>query len=89
MNESILNGLLNLFAVFASIVKIEKTQARQAILSYLSSHFGVRSHKEHIELYNELRSMYDDSLYAINKEHVVYNICKQSGEKGTAKQYSR
>jgi ABC-type multidrug transport system ATPase subunit len=77
MNESILNGLLNLFAVFASIVKIEKEQAVQAILSYLSSHFGVRSHKEHVELYNELRSMYDDSLYAINKEHVVYNICKQ------------
>jgi ABC-type multidrug transport system ATPase subunit len=77
MNESILNGLLNLFAVFASIVKIEKEQAVQAIHSYLSSHFGVRSHKEYIALYNELRSMYDDSLYAINKENVVYNICKQ------------
>ncbi|MDR1919094.1 MAG: ATP-binding cassette domain-containing protein [Tannerellaceae bacterium] len=77
MNESILNGLLNLFAVFASIVKIEKGQAVQAVHSYLSSHFGVRSHKEYIALYNELRSMYDDSLYAINKENVVYNICKQ------------
>ncbi|MDR1937400.1 MAG: ABC transporter ATP-binding protein, partial [Tannerellaceae bacterium] len=77
MNESILNGLLSLFAVFASIVKIEKEQAIQAVHSYLSSHFGVRSHKEYIELYNELRSMYDDSLYAINKENVVYNVCKQ------------
>ncbi|MDR1344732.1 MAG: ATP-binding cassette domain-containing protein [Tannerellaceae bacterium] len=77
MNESVLNGLLNLFAVFASIVKIEKEQAVEAVHSYLSSHFGVRSHKEYIELYNELRSMYDDSLYAINKENVVYNICKQ------------
>jgi ABC-type multidrug transport system ATPase subunit len=86
MNESVLNGLLNLFAVFASIVKIEKAQAVQAVLSYLSSHFGVRSHKEHIELYNELRSMYDDSLYAINKEHVVYNICKQMKVKLTAEE---
>jgi ABC-type multidrug transport system ATPase subunit len=84
MNESILNGLLNLFAVFASIVKIEKGQAVQAIHSYLSSHFGVRSHQEHIRLYHELRSMYDDSLYAINKENVVHNICKQMCIKLTA-----
>lgn len=77
MNESILNGLLNLFAVFASIVKIEKDEATEAVHSYLSTHFGVRSHKEHIELYHELRSLYDDSLYAINKENVVHNICKQ------------
>ncbi|MDR2119111.1 MAG: ATP-binding cassette domain-containing protein [Tannerellaceae bacterium] len=86
MNESILNGLLNLFAVFASIVKIEKEQAVQAVHSYLSSHFGVRSHKEHIELYHELRSMYDDSLYAINKENVVHNICKQMKVKLTAEE---
>ncbi|MDR1556574.1 MAG: ATP-binding cassette domain-containing protein [Tannerellaceae bacterium] len=86
MNESVLNGLLNLFAVFASIVKIEKEQAVQAVHSYLSSHFGVRSHEEHIELYNELRSMYDDSLYAINKENVVHNICKQMKVKLTVEE---
>jgi ABC-type multidrug transport system ATPase subunit len=86
MNESILNGLLNLFAVFASIVKIEKEQATQAVRSYLSSHFGVRSHKEYIALYNELRGMYDDSLYAINKENVVYNICKQMTAKLAAEE---
>jgi ABC-type multidrug transport system ATPase subunit len=86
MNESILNGLLNLFAVFASIVKIEKDEATRAVHSYLSSHFGVRSHKEHIELYHELRSMYDDSLYAINKENVVHNICKQMKAKLAAEE---
>ncbi|MDR2498765.1 MAG: ATP-binding cassette domain-containing protein [Tannerellaceae bacterium] len=83
MNEIILNGLLNLFAIFASIVKIEKKEAEEAVRSYLYSHFGVRSHKEYIELYNELRSLYDDSLYAINKEHVVNNICKQMKAKLT------
>lgn len=77
MNETILNGLLNLFAIFASVVRIEKEQASRAVHSYLSSHFGVRSHKEYIELYNELRSMYDDSLFAIDKENVVRNICEQ------------
>lgn len=77
MNETILNGLLNLFAIFASVVRLENSQASRAVHSYLSSHFGVRSHKEYIELYNELRSMYDDSLFAINKENVIRGICEQ------------
>ena len=67
MNETILNGLLNLFAIFASSVRIEREQASRAVHSYLSSHFGVRSHKEYIELYNALRDMYDDSLYVIEQ----------------------
>lgn len=77
MNETILNGLLNLFAVFASAVRIEEQQASRAVHFYLSSHFGVRSHKEYIELYTELRSLYDDSLFAVDKESVVHNICEQ------------
>jgi len=77
MNESILNGLLNLFALFASMVRIENEQARRAIHSYLSSHFGVRAHDQYIELYNELRSMYDDELIPIDKEEVIRNICMQ------------
>jgi ABC-type multidrug transport system ATPase subunit len=86
MNENILNGLLNLFAVFASIVKIGKEDGVRAVCSYLSSHFGVRSHKEYIGLYEELRSLYDDGLYAINKENVVYNICRQMKAKLTAEE---
>ena len=77
MNETILNGLLNLFAIFASSVRIEREQASRAVHSYLSSHFGVRSHKEYIELYNALRDMYDDSLFVIDKEQIVRNICEQ------------
>lgn len=77
MNETILNGLLNLFAIFASSVRIEREQASRAVHSYLSSHFGVRSHKEYIELYNALREMYDDSLFVLDKEQIVRNICEQ------------
>jgi len=33
MNETILNGLLNLFAIFASLAKIESDQARQFLLN--------------------------------------------------------
>lgn len=86
MNESILNGLLNLFAIFASMVRIENKQAINAIHSYLSSHFGVRAHEEYIELYKELRSMYDDDLIPIDKEGVVRNVCMQMKVKLTAEE---
>ncbi len=86
MNESILNGLLNLFAIFASMVRIENGQALKAIHSYLSSHFGVRTHQEYISLYSELRSMYDDELFPIDKETVVRNICTQMKVKLTAEE---
>lgn len=86
MNESILNGLINLFAIFASMARIENGQARLTIHSYLSSHFGVRSHDEYINLYNELRSMYDDELFPIDKETVVRNICTQMKAKLTAEE---
>ncbi|MDH6343119.1 ABC-type multidrug transport system ATPase subunit [Parabacteroides sp. PFB2-12] len=86
MNESILNGLLNLFALFASMVHIEDKRAIQAVHAYLSSHFGVRSHQEYIELYKELRSVYDDDLIAVNKEDVVRNICAQMKMKLTTEE---
>ena len=77
MNETILNGLLNLFAIFASLAKIESDQARQAVNSYLTSHFGIRSHKEYMELFEEIQSVYDDPEFDIDRESVIINVCNQ------------
>lgn len=77
MNETILNGLLNLFAIFASLAKIGQKQARQAVNTYLSSHFGIRSHKEYIELFDEIQSVYSDPDFEIDKESVIINVCTQ------------
>ena len=71
MNETILNGLLNLFAIFASLAKIGREQARQAVNFYLTSHFGVRSHKEYMALFEEAQGVYDDPLIPINRENVI------------------
>ena len=71
MNETILNGLLNLFAIFASLAKIESDQARQAVNSYLTSHFGIRSHKEYMELFDEIQSVYDDPDFDIDRESIA------------------
>ncbi|WP_455624899.1 ATP-binding cassette domain-containing protein [Parabacteroides sp.] len=77
MNETILNGLLNLFAIFASLAKIEGGQARKAVNSYLTSHFGIRSHKEYMELFDEVQSFYDNPEFDIDRESVIINVCNQ------------
>lgn len=77
MNETILNGLLNLFAIFASSVRIEREQASRAVHSYLFSTSGYVPIKSILIIYNALRDMYDDSLFVLDKEQIVRNICEQ------------
>lgn len=77
MNETILNGLLNLFAIFAALAKIEPERARKAVNTYLSSHFGIRSHAEYLELFDETLSIYTDPDIEVDKERVILNVCTQ------------
>lgn len=77
MNETILSGLLNLFAIFASLAKIERRKAQQAVNTYLTSHFGIQSNQTYIDLFNEAQSMYDDPDFIIDKEQVIINVCAQ------------
>lgn len=77
MNETILSGLLNLFAIFASLAKIERRKAQQAVNTYLTSHFGIQSNQTYIDLFNEAQSMYEDPDFIIDKEQVIINVCTQ------------
>ena len=64
MNETILNGLLNLFAIFASSVRIEREQASRAVHSYLSSTSGyvpiksILNFTTHCAICMTIRSLY-------------------------------
>ena len=71
MNETILNGLINLFAIFASLAKIPHEKARAALTSYLTSHFGIRSNQEYLDLFDETQSIYDDPDFEIDKQMVI------------------
>jgi len=77
MNEIILNGLLNLFAIFTSLANVDQKRARKAVIIYLSSYFGIRSNKEYIELYDEALEVYSDPDFIIDKERVILNVCAQ------------
>ncbi|MGM9759754.1 MAG: ATP-binding cassette domain-containing protein [Parabacteroides sp.] len=77
MNETILNGLLNLFSIFASLVQIKKVEAQKAVHAYLTNHFGIRSHTEYMELFEELQDMYNDPDFAMDKKALIRNVCTQ------------
>lgn len=77
MNEIMLNGLLNLFAIFTSLAKIESSQVHQAVNSYLISYFGIRLHKGYMELLEETQSVYDDPEFDIDKEDVIISVYNQ------------
>ncbi len=77
MNETILNGLINLFAIFASLAKIQREKARAALISYLTSHFGIRSNQEYMNLFDEIQTLYDDPDFSIDKEMLILNVCQQ------------
>lgn len=77
MNETILNGLINLFAIFASLAKIQREKACAALVSYLTSHFGIRSNQEYMNLFDEIQTLYDDPDFSIDKEMLILNVCQQ------------
>ena len=88
MNETILNGLINLFAIFASLAKIQREKAREALVSYLTSHFGIRSNQEYMSLFDEIQSIYNDPNFDIDKEMVILNVCQNLKPKLIAEEQS-
>ena len=42
MNDILLSGLLNLFALFGAVNRTDKSRSLQMLSNYLTKHFGVR-----------------------------------------------
>lgn len=74
MNDIILSGLLNLFALFGALTKVDKEKAKGMLSSYLTRHFGVRSLDSYLGLYSDLREFYDD-FPDLDKDKIVEGIC--------------
>ncbi len=74
MNDIILSGLINLFALFSSRNKTQKEKSATLLENYLSRHFGVRNQESYIQLYDDLRSFYDESS-VLDKDTIVENTC--------------
>ena len=53
MNDILLSGLLNLFALFGAVNRTDKSRSLQMLSNYLTKHFGVRMLDDYLPLYSE------------------------------------
>lgn len=74
LTDVVLSGLTNLFALFGSKSGLEVPSSRQILMSYLRRHFGIRNYQQYLDLYDDLRALYDSSD-DINKESIIEGIC--------------
>lgn len=58
MNETTLNALINLFALFSSISESKKEDAVRVFSMYLQLHLGISSSQEYLQLFEELLDLY-------------------------------
>jgi len=76
MNDSILSGLLNLFALFGAQNGLDKSRSVALISDYLKRYFSVRSPQSYLNLYSDLRDYYDD-FPDLDRETIMNGICGQ------------
>ena len=75
MNDIILSGLLNLFALFGALAGIDKERAARLIAAYLDQHFGVRRRETYLGLYRDLTDLYEMSP-DLDKDKIIESVCE-------------
>jgi len=73
MNDIVLSGLLNLFALLGTRSGSRKDDSMALIDNYLGGHFGIKNKQTYLDLFDDFYSLYEDDL--IDKEEVVMSIC--------------
>ncbi len=74
MNDILLSGFLNLFALFGAVNRTDKNRSLQMLSNYLTKHFGVRMLDDYLPLYSDLRDFYDISP-ELDKDAIIEGIC--------------
>ena len=75
MTDIILSSFLSLFALFGKEEQVDETRAKAMLVSYLRHHFGIRNVDAYLDLYSDMRGVYEmtDSL---NIGDTVATICE-------------
>ena len=74
LTDVVLSGLTNLFALFGSKSELDVPRSRRILMAYLTRHFGIRNSQQYLDLYDDLRALYDESQ-DIDKETIIAGIC--------------
>ena len=73
MNDIVLSGMLNLFALVAAIEKLEQAKTESRIKTLLQRHFGVRDVDPYLSLYGDLLMFYSD-MPELDKSAIIEEI---------------
>ena len=75
MNDLVLSGFLSLFALFGKEEQVDETRAKKMLVNYLRHHYGIRNVDSYLDLYSDMRGVYEitDNL---NAETTVASICE-------------
>ncbi|MBQ7268310.1 MAG: ATP-binding cassette domain-containing protein [Bacteroidales bacterium] len=76
MNDIILSGLLNLFALCGAEGKTDKQRSQNLVEEHLKGFFGVRNPQSYLNLYADLREYYDD-FPEMDHGTITDGICSQ------------
>lgn len=77
MNETTLNALINLFALFSSITESRREEATETFSLYLHQHLAISASHDYMELFEELLDFYGvggEALIPIDKEQQARKI---------------
>ena len=74
MTDIILSSFLSLFALFGKEEQVDETRAKNMLVSYLRHHFGIRNINTYIDLYTDMRGVYEMSD-DLDTQVVVSSIC--------------
>ena len=74
MTDIILSSFLSLFALFGKEEQVDETRAKAMLVSYLRHQFGIRNIDSYLDLYSDMRGVYEmtDDL---DTEQAVASIC--------------
>ncbi|HOO42204.1 MAG TPA: ATP-binding cassette domain-containing protein [Bacteroidales bacterium] len=87
MNDLVLSGLLNLFALFGAVAGIDKEKSEKLIKAYLNQHFGIRRQETYLGLYRDLGELYRMSP-DLDKDKIIESVCEGLRKNIEAKEQS-
>ncbi len=74
INDTIISGLLNLFALLSVRSHSRYEQCVALLDNYLGGYFGLRNKQQYLDLYSDLFELYTDSDSGLDKDEIVLQI---------------
>ena len=85
MTDIIISSFLSLFALFGKEEKVDEVWAKTILANYLRRHFGIRNIEHYLNLYSDLRGVYEISEN-LDTNETVTSICSNLLGKITPKE---